>query len=327
MAAIEVYVMTVESTRVKAIEKPWGKWDLAPWSDIRPNDAPIGEVWFQRRHPKAESPELLLKLLFTTEPLSIQVHPDDAFARSLGLKNGKTEAWYILEAAPGARVAAGLKRSVTTSELRASIEDGSIQDLVKWRDVSKGDVIVIPAGVIHAIGAGIVIAEIQQRSDSTFRLFDFGRGRSLDIESGMAVAIAKPIGLQHAARSLTSIRTLHFSCSQFVLESIELSPHANIKLRGTRETWILITKGQARFGALEGLVGNAVFVERDVVEIEAGDRGLRALVAYTGPDPILDLLNEPTRTRRERTQRSEPPTLAPPPKMAEPLAQSGKAHA
>src|SRR2546427_11957824 len=93
----------------------------------------------------------LLKLLFTSEPLSIQVHPDDEFARSIGLPNGKNEAWYILSAAPGARGALGLKRRLTPQALRAAIRDGSIAHLTQWRPVAKGDIILFPAGTIHAI--------------------------------------------------------------------------------------------------------------------------------------------------------------------------------
>src|SRR6201999_104403 len=125
---------------------------------------------------------------FTTEPLSIQVHPDDAFARSIGLPNGKTEVWYILSAVPGAKVAVGLNYPRSAAELRGSIPDGSISNIVHWHPVQQGDVIFIPAGTIHAIGAGIVLAEIQQRSDTTFRLFDYGRRRELHEDNGVAVA-------------------------------------------------------------------------------------------------------------------------------------------
>ena len=167
--------MAIEHASVQVVRKPWGVSDLHPWSSIDGSGDAVGELWFQRADKNAPIPALLLKLLFTSEPLSIQVHPDDAFARSIGLPNGKTEAWYILSAAPDARVGVGLKRRLTPQELRAAITDGSIADLVQWRPVAKGDIIFIPAGTIHAIGAGIVLAEIQQRSDATFRLFDYGR--------------------------------------------------------------------------------------------------------------------------------------------------------
>ena len=152
----------------------------------------VGELWFQRPDANAPNPALLLKLLFTKEPLSIQVHPDDAFARSIGLANGKTEAWYILSATPEAQVAVGLKRQLTPPQLRASIEDGSIADLIQWRPVRKDDVIFVPAGTIHAIGAGIVLAEIQQSSDTTFRLFDHGRQREIHVDNAVAAANAGP---------------------------------------------------------------------------------------------------------------------------------------
>ena len=110
----------------------------------------------------------------------------------MGLPNGKTEAWYVLSAAPGAKVAVGLDRRLTQQQLRQAVDDGSISDRVVWRTVFPDDAISVPAGTIHAIGAGLVIAEIQQRSDATFRLFDHGRQRELHIERAIAVADAGP---------------------------------------------------------------------------------------------------------------------------------------
>ena len=106
--------MAIEHASVQVARKPWGVTDLHPWSRIDVSGDPVGELWFQRTDTKAPLPTLLLKLLFTSEPLSIQVHPDDEFARSIGLPNGKTEAWYILAAVPGARVALGLKRHLAS---------------------------------------------------------------------------------------------------------------------------------------------------------------------------------------------------------------------
>src|ERR1700712_585039 len=152
--------------------------------------------------PPAPPPFLLLKLLFTTEPLSIQVHPDDDFARSIGLANGKTEAWYILVARPDAQIALGLKHMLSSSQLRSAIADGSIVDMVQWHPARAGDVVFVPAGTIHAIGAGIVLAEVQQRSDATFRLFDYGRQRELHIDNAVAVAIAGPARRQPSPTQL-----------------------------------------------------------------------------------------------------------------------------
>src|ERR1700681_4349292 len=138
--------MAIEHASVQVARKPWGVADLHPWSSIDGSGGAVGELWFQRADNDARQPALLLKLLFTSEPLSIQVHPDDAFARSIGLPNGKTEAWYILSALPDARIAVGLKRNLTPRELRASIKDGSIADLVQWRPAVKGDIIFVAAG-------------------------------------------------------------------------------------------------------------------------------------------------------------------------------------
>ena len=284
--------MAIEHASVQVAHKPWGVADLHPWSRIDASGDAVGELWFQRADKDAPSPALLLKLLFTSEPLSIQVHPDDAFARSIGLPNGKTEAWYILSATPDARVAIGLKRSLTPEQLRASIEDGSIADLVQWRPAAKGDIIFVPAGTIHAIGAGIVLAEIQQRSDTTFRLFDHRRHRELHLERAVAVSDAGPAQTQSAPRRLTAARTALISNPHFVLERIDLQANSNWTLNADRETWILVIEGSARIGLIAASVGDAVFAEADRAGIEAGPDGMSCLIAYPGPDPIMQLLQE-----------------------------------
>lgn len=169
--------MAIELSSALEAQKPWGVADARPWSEAAPPGRSIGEISFERAGSAAPAPKLLLKVLLTSQPLSIQVHPNDAFAHSIGLPHGKTEAWYVLSARPGAAVALGLKHVVTARQLRQAIDDGSIADLVAWRTVSAGDAIFVPAGTIHAIGPGLVIAEIQQRSDATFRL----SGRSATI--------------------------------------------------------------------------------------------------------------------------------------------------
>jgi mannose-6-phosphate isomerase len=282
--------MAIEHASVRVARKPWGVADLRPWSCIDGSGDAVGELWFQRVDENAPHPTLLLKLLFTSEPLSIQVHPDDAFARSIGLPNGKTEAWYILSATPDARVAVGLKRVLTPQELRASIRDGSIASLTQWRPVAKGDIVFVPAGTIHAIGAGIVLAEIQQRSDTTFRLFDYGRKRELHEESAVAVSDAEPAQTQSAPRRLTTGRTVLIASPQFVFERINLQANSNWALDTDRETWILVIEGQARIGQIDASVGDAVFAAADCADIEVGPAGMSGLIAYPGPDPKTSLL-------------------------------------
>src|SRR6476620_7138703 len=112
--------MPIAHASVRAINKPWGVSDLQPWSGIDGTGAAVGELWFERADKHAPLPALLLKLLFTSEPLSIQVNPDDTFARAMGMPNGKSEAWYIISAEPGAQIGVGLNRPVTPQQLRAS---------------------------------------------------------------------------------------------------------------------------------------------------------------------------------------------------------------
>jgi mannose-6-phosphate isomerase len=284
--------MAIEHASVQVVRKPWGVADLRPWSSIDGSHDAIGELWFQRVDQDAPSPALLLKLLFTSAPLSVQVHPDDAFARGIGLANGKTEAWYILSAAAGARVAVGLKRHLTPQELRASIRDGSIASLTQWRAVAKDDVIFVPAGTIHAIGAGIVLAEIQQQSDATFRLFDYGIRRQLHEDNAVAVSDAGPVRAQPDPRRLTAARTVLVASQHFVLERVDLSPNSNWILNTDRETWILVINGSGRIALTDTTLGDAMFIEADRTGIEVGPDGMSGLVGYPGPDPSASLLQD-----------------------------------
>ncbi len=281
--------MTIAHAGIRVVQKPWGSTDLRPWSDVRLDDGAVGELWFQGGEADAPENALLLKLLFTTQPLSIQVHPDDAFARSIGLANGKNEAWHVLSAAPGAKVAVGLKRKLAPGQLRDAIADGSIAELVQWTSVAKGDSIFIPAGTIHAIGAGLVIAEIQQRSDATFRLFDYGRQRETHTENAVAVSHTGPADCQVSPAPLTEARTQLVANAHFVLERIELSPHSTWIVDATKETWLLVLEGAARVGPIDAAIGDAVFLKAHRADLKAGANGLTGLLAYVGSetDPAL----------------------------------------
>jgi mannose-6-phosphate isomerase len=282
--------MPIEHSSVRAMHKPWGVSDLQPWSEIDGTAEAVGELWFERADKNAPVPALLLKLLFTNEPLSIQVHPDDTYARAMGMPNGKSEAWYIISAKPGAQVGIGLKHRVTPQELRGSITNGSIVELVQWRPVAKGDVVFIPAGTIHAIGAGIVLAEIQQCSDTTFRLFDYGRQRELHIDDGVAVADAWPLRSSANPTRLTDERTVLVACRHFVLERVDLQEASSWALLAEPETWILVLDGHAAIGLAMVSIGQAMFVGGGRSSIEVGTNGLTALIAYPAARPIDSLL-------------------------------------
>jgi mannose-6-phosphate isomerase len=282
--------MPVEHASVRAVRKPWGGSDLQPWSGIDGTVDAVGELWFERADDNAPIPALLLKLLFTSKPLSIQVHPDDTFARAMGMPNGKSEAWYIISAEPGSRIGVGLERRVTPQELRASIRDGSIVELVRWRLVEKGDVVFIPAGTIHALDAGIVLAEIQQRSDTTFRLFDYGSQRELHEDNGVAVANAWPLRPAQKPIRLTNERTVLVASRYFVLERLDLPEGSSWALLAEAETWVLVLDGHVAVGPAAASMGQAVFVSGGRTRIEVGVNGLTALVAYPAAVPIGSLL-------------------------------------
>jgi mannose-6-phosphate isomerase len=282
--------MPIEHASVRIVHKPWGARDLRPWSSIDGTKDPVGELWFERADKNASNPALLLKLLFTSEPLSIQVHPDDTFARTMGMPNGKSEAWYVLSAEPDAKIGIGLKHRVTPQALRASIRDGSIAELVEWRPVATGDVVFIPAGTIHALGAGIVLAELQQHSDATFRLFDYGRGRELHEDKGVAAADAGPPQPAGTASRLTRERTVLVASQHFVFEKVDLAAGSSWALLAEPETWILVLDGHAAIGLTAASVGEAIFVSGGRTSIEVGANGLTALVAYPAAAPVASLL-------------------------------------
>lgn len=292
--------MVIEHARAHALPKPWGVENLRPWSDADHAGTAIGEIWYERpdgARPDnaAVDPSLLLKLLFTSRPLSIQVHPNDAFAHAMGLPRGKTEAWYVLSAAPEAKVALGLIRPLTPQQLREAIDDGSISDLIAWHAVSANDVIFVPAGAIHAIGAGLVVAELQQRSDATFRLFDYGSDRELHIENAIVAADTGPADFKPRPRQLTAERRLLVSSPYFVFERINLAPDSSWYLEAERETWLLVLSGSAVAGSFEAVMGDAVFAQSDRVDIHPGAAGMVGLVAYTGGGPVPHLLQRLTR--------------------------------
>lgn len=173
-------------------EKIWGVLDLSPW--YPDPGKKIGEVWFEADLP------LLVKFVFTSERLSVQVHPDDAFAAAHEKSLGKTEMWYVLRADPGAQLALGFRETITPERLCESALNGEIEKLLNWIDVKPGDAFFVPAGTVHAIGAGLALCEVQQHSDVTYRLYDYGRPRELHLEKAMQVTSlqasdAKPVSL------------------------------------------------------------------------------------------------------------------------------------
>lgn len=164
--------------------RPWGVERLPP-PFVTPGGERIGEVWFT---PPAALDPLLVKYIFTSQALSVQVHPADADAPAGS--RGKEECWYVLAAEPGAKLGIGFVKRLEPEQLRAAAGDGSIEQLLDWHPVRAGDFFYIPAGTVHAIGAGISLIEVQQNSDVTYRLYDYGRPRELHLDAGLKVARA-----------------------------------------------------------------------------------------------------------------------------------------
>lgn len=311
--------MALEQACMELIPKPWGSTNLLPWSGTGHPGVPIGELRFQRCDKHAPEPALLLKLLFTREALSIQVHPDDAAAHQMGLPRGKTEAWYILSATSDAAVGVGLKAVVTPEQLRAAIADGSIAQLVAWHKPAAGEIIAVPAGTIHAIGAGLVLAEIQQRSDTTFRLYDHGRARDLHIEQGVTVAYAGPTKRTMPARRLSGVRTLLVANPYFVFERIDLPAGSIWELDARCETWLVAIAGDARIGAFEIGVGQCCFIEAQAARIAPGEAGLSCLVAYDAATPSRDLLQRVDGDGMPWFRETVSPPTGPPQAVARPV--------
>ena len=173
----------------RTVEKPWGK-DLLPAPFKTPAGKRIGEIWFV---PPADLPQLLVKYLFTSEKLSVQVHPSDTQTLAAGLgRQGKEECWLVIDAEPGATLGIGFRREIDAEAMRAAALDGSVEDMLEWYPVSAGDFFYIPANTVHAIGGGCAIIEIQQNSDITYRLYDYGRPRELHLDEAIAVAKGVP---------------------------------------------------------------------------------------------------------------------------------------
>ncbi|MBA4044415.1 MAG: mannose-6-phosphate isomerase [Erythrobacter sp.] len=200
----------------RMVAKVWGR-DALPAPFVAPQGERIGEIWFE---PPPELPQVLVKYLFTSEKLSVQVHPSSANA--LPGEAGKEECWLVLNATPDARLAIGFAREVTTAEIAAAALDGSIETLLQWHPAQAGDLFYLPAGTVHAIGPGLALVEVQQTSDTTFRLYDYGRSRELHLERALAVANGAPYPREHR-RSIADGPAL-VTGPHFRLDRIEGAP-------------------------------------------------------------------------------------------------------
>lgn len=237
------------------VEKPWGRTDIpAPFGDM--GDRRIGEIWYERED--GEPLPILVKWLFTSEKLSIQVHPNDAQARDRGLQSGKEECWFVVHAEPGAVLGIGTRQELDAQALRAASLSGEIENLMDWKPVSAGDYYYIPAGTVHAIGAGITLVEVQQFADITYRLFDYGRPRELHLDDGVAVSVAAPYTDARSGRASGGDKLVDgpFFRLWYIDDGAQLST-----LPGDTPAWIVPLAGQMQSGDVPAEIGECLYVE------------------------------------------------------------------
>ena len=263
--------------RERRVLKPWGRTDI-PEHFGGASDERLGEIWFQREDGGTDDP-LLVKYLFTSEQLSVQVHPDDAAARQAGHPRGKDEAWVVLDAEPGASIGIGLNRSVSPEELRAAALDGSVACLLEWRQVEKGDVFYSPAGTIHSIGAGLTLLEVQQNCDVTYRLYDFGRPRELHLDEGVTAARTESAVGRFVERTVGDGRSIASQGPKFILERWRSSV-GRFDASDVGPMWLIPVRGTV-YANRTALAAASVWIADEPIELEVEDGG-ELLVAYEG---------------------------------------------
>ncbi len=307
-------------------ERVWGSRDLHPWYDRTAKDAPIGEAWLtgdqclvasgaqkgktlgalfeeapeallgahapRAGEEAAESASpLLIKVIFANDKLSVQVHPDDAMAQKYGDPRGKTECWYILEAKPETKVALGLKQGVELNTVMTGIEDGTLESSLNIVDLAAGEMIYVDAGTVHSIWPGSIILETQQNCDLTYRMYDYGRGRELNIKKSLEAAKL----VTHAGKvSPTALadRTVLMDGEYFRVERINVEgSRASASLSGEGESapglqYLFAAAGKAKitgdgFDALELPMGAIVAVPASSPEFIVEDKEALQLMRIT----------------------------------------------
>ena len=291
------------------VGRVWGYHDLRPWYNRIADKEPIGEVWLTGDDcriatgphagknlatlfheipsgllgdtaSRAASP-LLIKMIFAREKLSVQVHPDDRLAQKYGEPNGKTECWLALAADPGAEVAAGLKSGVTLDQVKAGIQNGTLEQSLNLLPVHGGDMIFVDAGTVHAIWPGSILLETQQNSDLTYRLYDYGRPRELHIEKSLEATRL------HTRAGKVPPRTLD---GRTVLIDVEYFRVERIPFHGGRDSASLPASDEPAPGLsyLFAAAGSARIASNSFDPIEIPARGIAGVPAAAPAFTIED---------------------------------------
>jgi len=300
------------------LDKIWGYADLRPWYDYvaeaESNETkggkPIGEVWLTGDEckvtsgphagkalaqvfrdapvamlgaaaPSFESP-ILIKVLFARDKLSVQVHPDDRMAQKYGEPRGKTECWYALAADPGAEVAVGLKPGVTLEDVRAGMEQGTLEQILGVLPIAKGEMVYVDAGTVHAIWPGSILLETQQNCDITYRMYDYGRARTLHIEKAAEATKLK---------TRSGIMPPQVLADRTILIDVEYFRVERIPVKGTRSSATLPGPGEPPGGLsyLFAAAGSARLAGEGFDPVELPARCVAAIPAASPAFTIEDL--------------------------------------
>jgi mannose-6-phosphate isomerase len=298
--------------------RPWGTLDLSPIYPGHRFEEKIGESWLTGDNSKvANGPlrgkslaelsaqfgrklvgeaandstrfPLLAKFLFPHEKLSVQVHPDDETAHRAGLPCGKTECWYVAHAKPGAQIALGLKPGVSRAQFEQAIHQQRAEELLNWINVFPGEMIYVAGGTVHTLGPGSIIVETQQQSDTTYRLYDYGRPRELHLKEGLAavkevVSSGKVIRPAPARMNCTKNRHSPLVTSPFfVVEMFELKePQEFTTTDGTEKSSVQILIAVEGCAVIEAQSAEPVTLAKgDAVVVPASISGFRVRPQWT----------------------------------------------
>lgn len=275
----------------KIVRKIWGGKNLEKLRSIATmadDLEPIGETWEISHHPETKNPlTYLAKFIDTSEELSIQVHPGDDYARIHENSSGKTECWIILSAEENAGIYLGLKPGVTEAQLRTWLEEKkSIDQLLNFYPVTAGDYFYVPSGSIHAIGKNVMLAEVQQHSGITYRVWDWNRDRELHVKKSLDVINFEP---EKNTRDFFQYRAGIFSKMgkdaivrhrDFKVDVVNLAKGEKFNYQFQESYSILNLTGKIKINQLEADSYQAVFLSAEKsIEVEALEAGSFLLIS------------------------------------------------